>query len=364
MEVVNEADAPELPPAATPHEGEEAAAAPSLLDAPAPPPPETMPVDPALPASTKEAEDEASAFQRPTLRAVLAERLWAGMLGGGAWAWSAGMLGALASMDLVPRLGDGLIVLAFVPATVVVLARGFRAPVRSYANLAGRLLGALFFGVLWSALVGLIVVLLGSALHFRDFGTFIALALVGAPMSGLALARIHGIPAEKPRRLRIAAGFAAVIFVSCWPALPSLRCRLGFAQGCRAAAESSWDEGDYRAAGELGARGCQDEDSFSCRLAGQAYQHDAPTRDLRLAEGFFNEGCSLGDPTSCARVHGIELARRCDRNSVSACTELARAHLSGEGAEQDQELGKRYYRKACLLGSEGACWTVEYNHWK
>ena len=33
-----------------------------------------MPVDPALPVSAKEAEDEASAFQRPTLRAVLGLR--------------------------------------------------------------------------------------------------------------------------------------------------------------------------------------------------------------------------------------------------------------------------------------------------
>lgn len=360
MEVVNEADAPELPPAATPHEGEEAAAVPSLLEAPAPPPLETMPVDPARPASAKEAEDEAFAFQRPTLRAVLAERLWAGLLGSGTWAWSAGMLGALASMDLVPRLDDGLLVLAFVPATVVVLARGFRAPVRSYANLAGRLLGALFFGVLWSALVGLIVVLLDVALHLRDFGTFVALALVGAPMSGLALALLHGIPAEKPRRIKIAASVAAVLFVSCWPALPSLRCRLGFAQGCRAAAESSWDEGDYRAAGELGGQGCQDEDRFSCRLAGQAYQHEGPTRDLRLAEGSFREGCALGDPTSCEGVHAIELQRRCDGYSASACLELARAHMNGEGSG-NTALGKRYYRKACLLGSQDACWTVEHN---
>lgn len=361
MEVVNEADAPELAPAATPHEGEEPAAPPSLLEAPAPPPPETMPVEPALPAGAKEAEDEALAFQRPTLRAVLAERLWAGLLGSGTWAWSAGMFGALASMDLVPRQGDGLILLAFVPATAVVLARGSRAPVRSYANLAGRLLGALFFGVLWSALVGLIMVLLDTALQLRDFGMFVALALLGAPMSGLALALLHGIPAEKPRRLKIAASCAAVLFVSCWPALPSLRCRLGFAEGCRAAAKSSWNEGDHRAAGELAGQGCQDEDRFSCRLAGQAYQHEGPTRDLRLAEGYFNEGCALGDPTSCSRVHGIELARRCDRDSASACTELARAHMSGEGAEEDRELGKRYYRKACLLGSQDACWTVEHN---
>lgn len=355
MEVVNEADAPEPPPAATPHEGEGAAGAPSIPEASAPPPPEVTPLDPALPASAKEGDDEALPFQPPTLRAVLAARLWAGLLGSGAWLWCAGMLGALSILELVPRLDYGLLFLSFVPALAVVLARGFRAPVRSYRDLAGRLLGSLFFGLLWTGLAGFSVALLGSALHFRDLGTFVAMALLGAPMSGLALARIHGVAAERPRRVRIAAIAAAVLFVSCWPALPSLRCRLGFAEGCRVAADSSWAEGDYGAAGALGARGCQDEDSFSCRLAGQAYQRSGPTRNIRLAEGFFREGCALGDPTSCARVHGIELEQRCDRYSAFACAELARAHRSGDGADQDSALAQRFYRKACLLGAEDAC---------
>ena len=361
MEVVNEADANEPTPAAPPHEGEKIADAPSIPEAPAPPPPETTPLAPAPPVIAKGAEDEALSFQRPTLRTVLAARLWAGLLGSGTWLWFAGMLGALSVMGVVPRLDYGLIFLGLVPATIIVLARGFRAPVRSYGELAGRVIGALFFGVLWSALAGLTVALLSDALRFRDLGTFVAMALLGAPMSGLALALLHGIPAEKPRRIKLAASFAAALFVSCWPALPSLRCQLGFAEGCRMAADSSGEKGDYRAAGELGAKGCRGEDSFSCRLAGQAYQREGPARDLRRAEDMFREGCALGDPTSCEHVHAIELERRCDRYNASACTELARAYMRGEGAEQDRALGKRYYRKACLLGSKDACWDLENN---
>lgn len=390
MEVVKEADAPEPPPAVTPHESERAeealavtpheseraadalAASPHesdsaadalpILEAPAPPPPEGTPPDPALPAATKDAADEALPFQRPALRTVLAARLWAGLLGGGVWFWVAGMIGSLTFMRVISRLGDELhMFLAFLPALAVVMARGFREPVRSYRDLLGRLLGALFFGLLWMAIAGLVVVLVATSLRLRDQGVFVVMTLVAAPMIGLALARIHGIGAAKPRRIKIAAASAAVLFVSCWPALPTVRCYLGFAEGCRAAGDSRWVDGDYRAAGELGARGCRGEDSLSCRLAGQAYQSEGPARDLRLAEGFFREGCALGDPTSCDRVHGIELERRCDRFSATACTELARAHMSGEGAEQDSALAKRLYRKACLLGSEDACWTVERN---
>lgn len=366
MEVAKEEAEPEPPPAAAPHEGEVIAEAPSLVDAPAPslvdtpppPSPETPPLDPGPPEAVKEAEEAAPPFARPTLRAVLAAPFWAGLLGSGAGLWVLGTIGAFGAAEITPRLDMGLIVLGFAAAIIVGMTLGFRAPVRSYADLAGRFFGAFFFGSLWAALALLIVILIDAAERIHDLGVFVAVAVLGALTSGLALLRLYGIGAERPRRIKIAVASAVVLFLICWPAIPAARCRLGSSEGCRAAADSSLEQGDARAAGTLGARGCEGGDRLSCRLAGRAYRSDGPARDLRLSEGFFREGCALGDPPSCESVHAIELELRCDRYAASACAELARAHRRGDGVEQSPESAMRLYRKACLLGADDACEMV------
>jgi hypothetical protein len=328
-------------------------------EAPVPLPTEAAPVDPAPPAppvTAPKAEDEAPPF-RPTLfRTVVVGPFWAGLLGAGAALWTGSAIQAFSRAYLASRPSPPTAF--FVPLLVgvgVALARGFRAPVRSYAGLAGRLFGALFFGSVCATITVLILAAIFDGLHIRDQAAFVTLALAGALLGGLALARLHGIGAERPRRIKIAAGIAAVLVVSFWPASPSLRCQLGFGEGCRAAAASRGVEGDYRTAGLLAARGCEDEDGVSCRLAGEAYQSDGPARDLRRAEGFFREGCALGDPASCDGVHAIELEQRCDRYGAFACAELARAHATGDGMRRDAALAQRYYRKACLLGADDAC---------
>ena len=237
----------------------------------------------------------------------------------------------------------------------MVLARGYRAPLQSYAGLAGRLFGSFVFGSLWSTLAVMIMILIDSAARLHDLGSFVVVALFGALMSCLALARLYGIGAERPRRAQIAASAAAVLFTCGWPVMTDLRCQLGFSQGCRAAGESSFQEGDARTAGALGAKGCAGEDRLSCRLGGHVYQGEGPTRNLRLAEELFREGCALGDPPSCESVHVIELERRCDRYGAFACAELGRAYQGGQGVETNVALAARLYRKACLLGAEDGC---------
>ncbi len=356
MEVANEAAAPEPPKVAAPPEGDAISAAPSPATAPAPPAPEPPPIAPAPRVTANEAAEEAQLFQRPTLRAVLAPPFWAGLLGAGAGCWFLGTIGAFAAAGITRRPNPEIhIALAFAVALVVVLARGFRAPLQSYAGLVGRLFGSFVFGSLWSSLAVMIVVLIDAAERLHDLGSFVVIALFGALMSCLALARLYGIGAERPRRIRIAASTAAVLFMCGWPVMPDLRCQLGFSQGCRAAGESSFQEGDMRAAGALGAKGCAGEDRLSCRLAGRVYQSEGPTRNLRLAEEHFREGCALGDPPSCESVHVIELERRCDRYGAFACAELGRAYQGGQGVETNVALAVRLYRKACLLGAEDGC---------
>jgi Sel1 repeat len=357
MEVANEAAAPALPKAAALHEGEVIAESPSLASAPSPPSPEAPPIAVAPPATAaKDVADEVKLFQRRTLPAVLAPHFWAGLLGAGAGCWLLGTIGAFAAAGVTRRPAPEIhIALAFTTALVVVLARGYRAPLQSYVGLAGRLFGSFVFGSLWSLLAIMIVILIDSVQRLRDLGSFVVIALFGALMSCLALGRLYGIGAERPRRMQIAASSAAVLFLCFWPVLPGLRCQLGFAQGCRAAGEASFQEGDTRAAAELAAKGCAGEDPLSCRLAGRAYQGEGPARNLRLAEELFREGCALGDPSSCASVHVIELERRCDRYGATACAELGQAYQSGEGVDHDIPRAARLYRKACLLGAEDGC---------
>ena len=301
-------------------------------------------------------EDEPLPFQPTLFRHVIAEPFWAGLLGSGASLWLGGTIGGLASAQLLERpRPETTVLLSLLMGVGAALARGFRAPLRSYSGLVGRVFGALFFGAGCAGITMLILAVIFDAVHVRNEPAFLAVALVGALLAGLALWRVHGIGAERPRRIKIAVGVAAVLVVSSWPASPSLRCRLGFGEGCRAAADAEGSNGDYRAAGALGARGCDREDGLSCRLAGQAYQSDGPARNLGRAEGFFREGCALGDAESCERVHTIELERRCDRYGAFACVELAQAYARGNGAPRDAALAQRYYRKACLLGADAAC---------
>lgn len=367
MDVAEGASAPEAITAA-PAEEPSASPALPLIDASAPSAsPELPPIDAPAPSPTASPElapvtppdapeDEAPQFQSTLFRRVVVGPFWAGLLGGGAGIWTACVVQALVSARLLDRPRPAIaFFLPFVVALGAALWRGFRAPLQSYSALAGRVFGALFFG---SASAGIVVLIVGSifdGMRVRDQPAYLTLALVGALLAGLALARIHGIGTGRPRRIKIAAGVAAVILVCAWPASPSLRCRLGFGEGCRAAADFQGDQGDFVAAGALGARGCEHEDAASCRLAGQAFQSPGPARDLRRAEGYYREGCALGDPESCDGVHAMELEQRCDHYGAFACVELARGHERGEGMPRNAALAQRYYRKACLLGADDAC---------
>ena len=359
MDVAEEASAPEPIAAKT------ASGAPIVVDAAIDPatatdavaPAEAPKVAPADPARAPlAADDEPLPFQPTLFRRVVIEPFWAGLLGCGAGLWAGGTLGALIKSRLLERPSPEVILLAVLLLSFGAALRwGFRAPLRSYKALVGRIFGGLFFGAGSAGITMLILAAIFDELRVRDVPAFLVVSLVGALLAGLALARVHGIGAARPRRIKIAAAVAAVLFVSCWPASPSLRCWLGSGEGCRSAAEAVRRDGDLLAAGELAARGCWREDSDACRLAGQAFQSVGPARDLDRAEGLFREGCALGDPVSCERVHTIELERRCDRYGAFACAELAQAHASGDGAERDAALAKRYFRKACLLGADDAC---------
>jgi hypothetical protein len=342
MDVANEASAPEPEPAAT--------IASSIDPAPA-----AASSDASATATAIALEDEvaAQALKRTPFRTMIARPFWAGMLGAGVGMWAVGAIQAFSRAHLISR--PDAPIAAFAPVLLafgVALARGYRAPVQSYASLLGRLLGVLFFGAICASVTTLILAAIFDGLHIRDLAAFVSLALAGALLAGLALARIHGVGADKSRRIKIASATAAALLVTIWPAAPSLRCRLGFGEGCREAADR---QDDTRSAGLLAQRGCEHEDMVSCRLAGQAYQSEGPTRDLRRAEGFYREGCALGDAESCDGVHELELEQRCDRYGAFACAELARAHATGDGMKRDVALAQRYYHKACLLGADDAC---------
>lgn len=341
MDVANEAPAPDPEPVVAPSE-----APPGEAAAPAP-------------VHATEIEDAAIAFKPTLFRTVIATPFRAGLLGGGLGLWAGSALQAFSRSYLIPRPANAITI--FVPlllALGVTLKWGYRAPVQSYRALVGRVLGALFFGGISVATTVAILVVILDGLHIRGQAAFTTLALAGALLAGLAIARIYGITADKSRRIKIAAAASAALLLTLWPVVPSLRCRLGFAEGCRAASDR---ENDILSSARLAARGCEGEDMVSCRLAGGYHAAEGPARDLRRAEGFYREGCALGDPESCNGVHELELEQRCDRYGAFACAELARSHATGDGMKRDRALAQRYYRKACLLGSDDACREAQGN---
>jgi hypothetical protein len=367
MDAANEAPAPDAEPAAPPVAAIDPIDAPEPIaaiapidpiDAPAPPepiaPPALVPeASPPVAPSATELADAALAFQPTRFRAVVIQPFWAGLLGGGVGMWVGCALHAYSLAYIIDRQGFPIaVLLPLVLALGAALWRGYRAPVQSYKALFGRVVGALFFGAMSAGLTTAIMAVIFDGLHIRDQSAFTLLALMAGVLAGLALARLHGIGPDRARRIKIGSVAAAVLLVTLWPVVPSLRCRLGFGEGCREAYSS---QSDLRSAGLLAQRGCELENAYSCRLAGQHFQSLGSTRDLREAEGFFREGCALGDPESCDGVHELELLQRCDRYGAFACAELARAHESGDGMTRDRALAQRYYRKACLLGADDAC---------
>src|SRR4051812_16579202 len=75
---------------------------------------------------------------------------WAGLVGAGVCIWSTAMLAAIHRAGILensPREGS-FFLFTFVPAVSVALWRGYLEPIRSYASLFGRILGAIFFGTL------------------------------------------------------------------------------------------------------------------------------------------------------------------------------------------------------------------------
>src|SRR5262249_18489598 len=158
-------------------------------------------------------------------------------------------------------------------------------------------------------------------------------------------------------RIKAAAAALAVLFVTAWPFSPALRCRLGSGLGCAAAAIKLESSGDHEEAAAYGERGCDRDFGPACTAAGMALQigPDAPARRAR-AGGLSGRACALEDEAGCARVHVVELEKRCDRYSATACQELADDYARGRSSVgRDQAASQRYYQKACLLGADEAC---------
>ena len=358
MDVANEASAPDAEPVIAPIAPPEPAATIAILEpdatvAPGEPPGAIPDAPPAVVLSPTDLADAALAFQPTRFRTLVTQPFWAGLVGAGVGMWAGSALQAYSHAYLISRQeGPTAVFLPLLLALGAALWRGYRAPVQSYRALVGRVLGALFFGAMSAGLTAVILAAIFDGLHVHNQPAFTWLSLVAALLAGLALVRLYGIGPDRQRRIKIGAAVAAVLLVTIWPAAPSLRCRLGFGEGCR---EAFGYQDDYRSAGLVAQRGCEHEDAVSCRLAGRNYQQGGPARDLPRAEGFFREGCALGDPESCDGVHELELEQRCDRYGAFACSELARAHASGDGMTRDMALAQRYYRKACLLGADDAC---------
>ncbi len=331
---------------------EEAASAP-VPEAPAPVPEAPAPVPEAPPPAPIVAE--ALPDFRPTAaRRFIVAPFWAGLLGAGTGLWVGAFYGSLFESHLVDRPREGLFLfLSVTAALLMAMVLGYRDPVRSFTALFGRIVGALFFGVVLAVVTSLILVALFESNHPSSATGILIFCLTGALLAGLALLRLYGLGPPGPRRTRIVVAAAVVLFVSLWPASPGLRCRFGFSEGCREAARSAESDRD---AARFGERGCADDDPTSCLVAARAYQRgESVRRDLARAERLYRTACALGEEEACGRAHGLELARACDRFSAVACRDLGNEHLRGNEVDRDRDAATRYYKKACLLGADDAC---------
>jgi hypothetical protein len=318
-------------------------------------PPDTPPAAPPNVDTLDLREIEAFRAPRPSAaRRLVVGPFWAGALGAGVCLWVASAYASLADAHLVARPSEGPLLLASVGlGLVVALVFGYREPVRSYAALLGRTIGALVFGLFELLLLGVLLVAIFESNHVTSRTGFAVFCAVGLLLAAIALARTHQLTQPGPRQTRAAVLGAALALLTAWSVSPSFRCLLGGSRSCREAARDASSDRETLALAE---RGCEADDPASCLLAGQVrLRGEGIGRDARKAERAFRIGCALGNAESCARAHGLELARACERFSAVACRDLALAYQRGDEVDRDLSQAALHLRKACLLGADDAC---------
>jgi hypothetical protein len=232
-------------------------------------------------------------------------------------------------------------------ATAVALTAGYRTPVQSYRALAGRTLGAVFHAtwIMFLAVLPMVAITEGLGVRHDDHPAVVL--GVGFVLTALGVLKRVGIaPFRRPRERPVPVVLAAAaLLATIWPGAHRLRCFLGSGDACVRASARAGEPEDRLAYLE---RGCARDEPYACREAGRRLlQGDGAARDLGRAERLLGDGCMLDDDASCSWLHAIELERRCDRYSASACRSLAREY----GGDRQATL----LRKACLLGDDDAC---------
>jgi hypothetical protein len=284
-------------------------------------------------------------------------------MGGGVFLWAVGVLLAYREAWIFRLHEESILLVALFLAVSLAMARGYPTPVRSFVGLAGRLAGAIAGGALTCLAVAASLTPIMDRTRHGDRPA--AVAAAGAIAALLGVAWIHGRALRDRFRASIRARWlagaaAAVLFaISVWPMSDRLRCALGSGDACVSSAKVELDGGREEVGLSLAARGCALASAESCALAGDASfwgfggSAQAP-RDLRGAEPFYRESCALGDEEGCHKLHVVELHGRCQRQSASACRELADVYRSGE-VTRDAAAAARFLQQACLLGEPQAC---------
>jgi hypothetical protein len=296
---------------------------------------------------------DATSIEGPRGRAAkaLLEPLRAGMLVAGACLWTIAALESIERSKLY-KPSDQAALLLVLAVGLAAIAFGYTTPVKSYAALVGRVIGA----VVAAALSGAVVVACITALsHWSSGARVSVVAVAGLALSGLSIAWARGpslVGALKSSpRARWGFGFVlvAVAVASPWPPVPTLRCWLGSCTSCRDAAIYAIVDEDDADALAMAKRGCALRDATSCRLAGDFFARIDYADDRHGAEPFYRDACAYGASSGCDRLRQIELQDRCEQQSASACRELA----DGYGSRDARRV--KYRSQACLLGDGSAC---------
>src|SRR5262249_33129955 len=145
-------------------------------------------------------------------RRYIVAPFWAGLLGASVFSWLFGVLFSLDRAGFYEDHHEALIIsVAFILAVIVALWRGYLDPIRSYASLFGRILGAVCFGGASAGIVLAALIVIFDYFHFRGQGPLLTISFTSIVFGCLALLRLYGLGTSRPRRIKIAVAIAALL---------------------------------------------------------------------------------------------------------------------------------------------------------
>ncbi|EAI5466814.1 sel1 repeat family protein [Campylobacter lari] len=128
------------------------------------------------------------------------------------------------------------------------------------------------------------------------------------------------------------------------------------------------EEGNYKEANKYFAKSCNQNNYMACFILAYAYDNaQGVKKDTKKANELYAKACTGNFYQACYNL-GISYSQKkdyktafvlnhksCDGNISGGCFNVGVAFSESKGVEHNLDMAKKYYQKACDLGSKQGC---------